>query len=313
MLKTYLLAAVAALVVAPVAVPKIAQAATFSYKTIDNPLDPTFNQLLGINNFGVIAGYYGSGNAGKPNKGYTIAPPYTTFAPDDFPASVQTQATGINTAQITSGFWSKTNHGPGLDANFGFIRLPHKGTFQFITVNDPNVTSSPSVNQLLGINGKMTAVGFYNDAANNSHGFAYDVATATFIPINIGGAVSDAATGINNANLVSGFFVNKAGNTLGFVEPLSGGKAVVFEVPKSKNTQLLGVNNKGVAVGFYVDAGGLSHGLIFTPSTGIWTTVNAPGATGGTTLNGLNDKNQIVGFFTDVKNKTHGLLVTVTP
>src|SRR5579875_2812451 len=33
----------------------------YAFHTIDNQRDPTFNQLLGINNAGVIAGYYGSG------------------------------------------------------------------------------------------------------------------------------------------------------------------------------------------------------------------------------------------------------------
>src|SRR4051794_31731419 len=46
-----------------------AQAADFSFKTLDDPADPTFNQLLGINDSGVIAGYFGSGDAGHPNKG----------------------------------------------------------------------------------------------------------------------------------------------------------------------------------------------------------------------------------------------------
>ena len=36
----------------------------------------TFNQLLGINNKGVIAGYRGSGAQGHPNKGYPLLPPY---------------------------------------------------------------------------------------------------------------------------------------------------------------------------------------------------------------------------------------------
>ena len=34
--------------------------------------DPTFNQLLGINNEGTIAGYFGSGAQGHANKGYTL-------------------------------------------------------------------------------------------------------------------------------------------------------------------------------------------------------------------------------------------------
>src|SRR5690242_8617901 len=44
----------------------------YSFTTLDNPADPTFNQLLGFDNHGIIAGYFGSGAAGHPNKGYVL-------------------------------------------------------------------------------------------------------------------------------------------------------------------------------------------------------------------------------------------------
>ena len=47
-----------------------------TFKTLNDQLDPTFNQLLGINNNGKIAGYFGSGAPGHPNKGYTLDAPY---------------------------------------------------------------------------------------------------------------------------------------------------------------------------------------------------------------------------------------------
>src|SRR5579885_3695116 len=47
--------------------------AKITFQTLDNAADPTFNQLLGINNTGVIAGYFGSGAAGHPNKGYLLS------------------------------------------------------------------------------------------------------------------------------------------------------------------------------------------------------------------------------------------------
>ncbi|MBV9539511.1 MAG: hypothetical protein JOY70_11305, partial [Acidisphaera sp.] len=48
----------------------------YTFQTLNNNTDPTFNQLLGINNTGQIAGYFGSGAVGHPNKGYTLVPPY---------------------------------------------------------------------------------------------------------------------------------------------------------------------------------------------------------------------------------------------
>ena len=48
----------------------------YRFTTLDNQADPTFNQLLGINQHGVIAGYFGSGAMGHPNKGYLLTAPY---------------------------------------------------------------------------------------------------------------------------------------------------------------------------------------------------------------------------------------------
>src|ERR1700728_4521707 len=96
-----------------------AQAANV-FQDIVHPNDVTFNQELGINNSGEIAGYFGSGMlVGHPNKGYTTTPPYTSCTNENFPAAVQTQVTGINNIGTTVGFWSDTNLGSG-DNNFGF-------------------------------------------------------------------------------------------------------------------------------------------------------------------------------------------------
>jgi len=81
-----------------------AGALSFTFQDIINNTDPTFNQELGINTAGTIAGYFGSGAAGHPNKGYTVVPPYAqaNFTPENFPASVQTQVTGLNNNGVTS-------------------------------------------------------------------------------------------------------------------------------------------------------------------------------------------------------------------
>ena len=112
--------------------------AALMYKDIVNPSDLTFNQELGINNAGLIAGYFGSGGIGHPNKGYTTVPPYTSFSNENFPGSVQTQVTGLNNIGTTVGFWSDTNLGGG-DNNFGFV---HQGG-TFTGVNNPNTGSAP--------------------------------------------------------------------------------------------------------------------------------------------------------------------------
>jgi hypothetical protein len=78
---------------------------TLTFRTLDNQKDVTFNQLLGINNDGKIAGYFGSDAAPNfpPNKGYTLSPPYGqgNYTDENFGGSVQTQVTGINNEKVT--------------------------------------------------------------------------------------------------------------------------------------------------------------------------------------------------------------------
>src|SRR6185437_4175117 len=80
---------------APIANGKVAG---YQVLTLNDQRDITFNQLLGINNEGAIAGYFGSGNAGHPNKGYVLTPPFAQgdFGNENFPGSMQTQVTGLN-------------------------------------------------------------------------------------------------------------------------------------------------------------------------------------------------------------------------
>jgi hypothetical protein len=287
-------------------------AQTFAFQTLDNPGDPTFNQLLGINDSGVIVGYFGSGAAGHPNIGYEIAPPYTSYMSNMQPGSIQTQATGINNSSLTTGFWSSTNLGSG-DTNYGFVRQPTGSNFTYVSVTDPLVGTNPTTDQALGINNKDIAAGFYLDANGVSNGFTYNLSTAAYAPVKIKGSTSVAATGINDNNEVSGSFTTAKGATEGFVSNQSGSVVTKFEVPKTTTTQLLGINNSGVAVGFYLDKKGIPHGLYYTPSNGNWTTVDDPSGAMGTTVNGINNVNQLVGFYTDAAGNTHGMIVTVTP
>ena len=72
--------------------------ASYRFATVNNNGDPTFNQLLGINSHGLIAGYFGSGAAGHPNQGYLLSGSdrHARYAPEKFPCALQTQVTGLN-------------------------------------------------------------------------------------------------------------------------------------------------------------------------------------------------------------------------
>ncbi len=290
---------------------------TYSFETLNDPADPqfqglTFNNLLGINNFDEIAGFYGSGQAGDPNKGYLLTLP-GTFTSENFPGSVQTQMTGLNDTGVKVGYFYNTNNGTAVDNQFGFYLSG--GVFH--EVNNPNTPKpadvepgvSPQIeNQLLGVNDFNIAVGFYNDKFGNSHGYTYNINSGTFsADINDPNAVSTVAAAINNSGEIAGFYTDSGGVIHGFLDNQS--QFTTVNAPGASETQLLGINDSGIAVGFDV-VNGAMHGIIFNSHADKFTTLDDPNGIGTTTLNGINDRGQIVGFYVDSHGNTDGLLAT---
>jgi hypothetical protein len=282
------------------------------FKPINDAKDLTFNQLLGINNEGQIAGYFGNG-MNNPNKGYTVNPPYgqANFTDENFPGSVQTQVTGINNNDgHTAGFWVDGNGN-----NFGFVDLGGK----FVDVVDPHAKGAAAggatFEQLLGLNDHHTAVGFYNDANNNAHSFTYDIKSGSFDSVNVAGYASVTATAINNEGHIAGFVTN-GGNDIGFLK--EGNKVELLKGPAGAvSVMALGVNNEDQVVGSYTDASGATHGFLFDESHKSYTTINDPntaktGPASLTVVNGINDKGNLVGFYLDAAGNTDGMLVHVS-
>lgn len=281
---------------------------TYTFKTVDNAADPTFNQLLGINNAGVIAGYFGSGAAGHPNKGYTVHNSAASFTAENFPGSVQTQVTGLNNRGVTVGFFSHANTADQANDNEGWYSLD--GRFHQVVFPASN-KAAPPVEQLLGVNDSDIAVGFYTDAAGNSHGFRYDVNRRTFRTVAVTGATSTTATAIDNFGDVAGFYTGANGNQSGFLLGANG-KLTPLNFPGATMTQALGVNDKGEVVGLYQTGTGdaaQTHGFTWTAKQA-YLTVDDPSGAGGTTVNGVNDAGNLVGFYVDAQGDTHGMLAT---
>jgi hypothetical protein len=278
---------------------------------LDNSGDLNFNQLLGINNHKIIAGYFGDGTV-IVNNGYVLVP-NTHYSVENFagtpPAGhtiTQTQAIGINNNEVPLivGFWQDQN---GLQFGFG----DNQGVFT--TILDPNATFAGNQN-LLGVNDSNEAAGFWTDSSAHEHDFVVNLATepVTFTeipPALFKGAVATQASGINDNHIVCGFWVDDTGNDHGFFGPL-GGPYNTFNVSingvASKSTQGLGCSNNFI-VGSFVGAGGATHGFIFDGTT--FVKFNATGSSqtptfgvAGTIINGVNDKGDIVGFFSDGTN-----------
>jgi len=161
-------------------------------------------------------------------------------------------------------------------------------------------------NQLLGVNDSNVAVGFYNDAGNNAHGYTYNITTNTFIPVNDPLGASTTAAGINNAGNIVGFYTDALGVTHGFLDV--GGSFTQLDAPNAVTTNLLGVNNNGLIVGVETDAANNMHGVTYNDQTHIWNVLDDPNGINTTTFNGVNDLGQIVGFYVDRNGNTIGLL-----
>jgi len=296
--------AVSVAVAPAVAATAVSPAVTYSFRTLDNGKDPTFNQLLGINDRNKIAGYFGSGVSGHPNRGYLLTSPLSrpSYHAENFPGSAQTEVAGINDNAVTVGLFSNTNRGSGLNAFAGFYRQNgqyHKVTFP--TTNNFN----PPFNELLGINNSGLAVGDYLDSLDNMHGYRLNINTHKFSRINIRNSPSVTATGINAGATIVGFFTNRAGKVVSFLRHANG-QVVTFAKAGADMTQAFGINKVGLVVGAYT-IGTNTFGFTWSQGHGFHT-VNDPNGIGSTILSGVNNAGDLVGYYSDSHGNTNGLL-----
>jgi len=271
--------------------------ASLAFTTLDDPADPTFNQLLGINNNGLIVGYFGSGATGHPNQGYELPPPYNSYVNENFPGSVQTQVTAVNNRHDTAGFWVDAN-----GKNRGFVEW--NGVF----TSYPNPHKS-SVSQILGLNDYGIGVGFYVDGNGLAHGYEVNQATSQYKAVTPPSGSNTTASGINDNGDVVGFTTAGNGATVGFL--MKDGKFSEFAFPNAMATTPFGVNSNDEIVGSFMDSAGATHGFTLTnPLTHAkFTQIDDPAGVGGTVVNGLNDKGELVGFYIDAAGNTDGMLV----
>lgn len=305
-----------AAVVVSALVPVGVQAGPVSFITINDPADnalqtPTFNQLLGINNAGVIAGYFGDGVIVN-NNGFTYS--NGTFTAENVPGTDQTQVVAINNT-VTGGTYQTAGfsviNASGL--NQGFTKVG--GTFT--NVNGPGSTFT----QVLGLNDHNQAVGFYMTAVGVTNGFTYSLSSTNVTTLAVPaawGATAVTAAGINNGGTIVGFFTNASG-TAGFID--ANGTYTSPTDPLGANPMFFGINNLGQVVGTDTAADGSSEGFVYDMNTGTWTRVidpfemTTPDGFGisGTILNGINDLGQLVGFYAGPNGNVDGLLVDTTP
>lgn len=288
-----------------------------SFSVLDNPRDPNFNQLLGINDGRIIVGYFGDGTI-VPNNGYVLVPPnhysvenFINLPSGDFAS--QTQAIGINNREFPDIVGFYTDNATGfthgfLDANG--VQSPVDDP----AGSQPNITTP--VQNLLGINDFGKAAGFWTDNNAHEHGFVVELdfqspSNSKFIEIptsTFPGAVATQASDITDRDDVCGFWTDANGNNHGFSGHLGQHEVFTLNVRihgmTATSTSPFGCNDHGEIVGSFTDTNGNVHGFRF--EDGRFFQFDAQGSSQtaafgvmGTFINGVNDRGDIVGFFSD--------------
>jgi hypothetical protein len=243
-----------------------------------------------------------------------LLPPYGqgNYINENFPGSVQTQVTGLNNRGVTVGFWSNTNMGVGMDANFGWVHVNGHFRQADFPTGDP---ASPVTDQLLGVNDFDVAVGFYTNGQGSNRGYTYNIRTHSFSRVLVPGAPggeagpSLTAAAINNHGDVAGFYAAAGGATDAFLK-MANGRFIKLAYPGASMTQAFGVNDSDEVVGAYTvgtSSNEETHGFTWQAGRG-FTTVNDPHGLASTTINGVNDAGDLVGFYTDGKGNTDGMV-----
>ncbi len=194
------------------------------------PLGGMSAVALGINDRSQIVGQYVTLTA---TPGFVRLSPKTYITINAPSGANVVNAQGINNKGLVVGFYVGTD---GQDHGF-MVNTEHvKGASLTGTpIADPKiptVAGEPGAtfvfSQILGINDKGIAVGYYGDSTTSQHGFIYNTHTGVYT------FLDDPDEAFDNG----------------------------VEV-----TQITGITNSGEITGFYSDANGVFHGFVATPST----------------------------------------------
>jgi hypothetical protein len=192
------------------------------------PTGGTSATAFGINDQGTIVGQYVTSTA-TPGFIQVHGKSFVTINAPSGPNTVNAQ--GISDRRLVVGFYVGTD---GQD--HGFLvnaRGVTNGTLTGTAIADPtipHVAGEPGAtfvfSQVLGINDKGIAVGYYGDSTGSQHGFLYDTRTGQYT------FLDDPSAAFSNNGV---------------------------EV-----TQITGITNSGEITGFYSDANGVFHGFVAT-------------------------------------------------
>lgn len=196
------------------------------------PKGGTAATAFGINDKGHIVGQYTSAGGQMPGF-YAANSASATFVRIDAPSGPDTvNAQGINNHGVTVGFYVGTDgQDHGFMANLSAAKSDQLTGTAIADPVVPTVLGEPGAtfvfSQILGVNDKDIAVGYYGDSTTSQHGFFYNLTTGAYA------------------------FLDDPG------EQFNDGVEV---------TQITGINNLDEIAGFYSDANGVFHGFVACPA-----------------------------------------------
>ena len=231
---------------------------------------PGPSYAVGINDHGLVTGYYGDPTKGDvlsflSERGVVttgIAAPGATITSLG-PANnrgVETGNYGDDTHQqavlydIRNGTFTPLPEIPGMPLNFG-----------------------DGINDFGHASGTAYASGdWYNGGNGLGQNWIWDGENYNFFTVP--GAVNGVqAGGINNRDQVTGYYVDSSGLPQGFVK--DGPNFTTINVPGAIYTVAQGINNQGAVAGAYLDANG-HHGFIWSKGQFVTVDVPIPGSLG---------------------------------
>jgi probable HAF family extracellular repeat protein len=249
----------------------------------------------GINNAGLVAGYYEDTNSVYHGFVWHDG----EFKTVDYPGAAFTILGGVNDHGVVFGYYNDgtADHVVTYDARSGaWGKLP-------------DIPGYP-LNEGYGINDAGFAVGmaFSSTAAV---AWEWDPFRRAYSYLAVPGAAeySTSPSSLNNLNQVAGYYADANGYYHGFIEQR--GNYTIYNAPSATETYPDGINDWGVLQGQWDDANYNAHGFLAT-ITGYFQSVDYPGST-ATAIVGINDKLAICGGYSQSPDFTLTMAFVAVP
>ncbi len=252
----------------------------------------TYVQPNGINNAGLVTGYYT--DASNNTHGFVWQNGVVQTL--DYPGATATYLSGTNNRGVLIGYY--------VDASNTVHAITYSVTSSGWAML-PDIPDYPGI-QPGGINDDGVAVGYAGGFPFGQVAWIWhpDSQSYSFFTEPAAAESSTLPAAVNDKREVVGRFQTVPGNDHGFLregcreanlEDTEENSAFRnIDVPGGFDTQPTGINNRGMIAGWFFDANFDEFGFVRTRG-GTFTAVNDPGFDDGTQINGINDRGALCG------------------